>query len=253
MAKSHADFIEAFLSIGFTNHRNIITKVKDYDQRVFYIKLCANRHLDTTSLLEYIAAKTYEHRGQLTNNFAETLPSKKYAKRAIMAFKDEYLLDFINVEQLGERDDQDVDERVIENGIVENIKKFIMMFGRGFCFIGNQHRLEVGGKEFFIDLLFYNRELSALVAIELKAGDFKPSYLGQLNFYLTALDEMEKFPHENPSIGLVLCKSANKTIAEYAVRDFQKPMGVATYKTSADMPEKLRKALPDLEDLKQLL
>ena len=111
----------------------------------------------------------------------------------------------------------------------------------------------VGEKEFFVDLLFYNREISSLVAIELKAGEFKPSYLGQLNFYLQALDDQVRMPGENPSIGLVLCKNADKMVAEYAVRDYTKPMGVATYRTTKDMPKKPRDALPDIEELKKLL
>ena len=111
----------------------------------------------------------------------------------------------------------------------------------------------MGDESFFVDLLFFNRVIQSLVAIELKAGKFKHSYLGQLNFYLQALDDKVRLPHENPTIGLVLCKEANRTIAEYAVRDYAKPMGVATYRTSAEMPEKLRKALPDIEDLKKLL
>lgn len=175
------------------------------------------------------------------------------ALKAVSMFKDEYLLDFINVEQLDEQDREDIDERVVETSIVNNIKKFVMMFGRGFAFIGNQYRLMVGEKEFFVDLLFYNREISSLVAIELKAGEFKPSYLGQLNFYLQALDDQVRMPGENPSIGLVLCKNADKMVAEYAVRDYTKPMGVATYRTTKDMPKKLRDALPDIEELKKLL
>ncbi len=168
-------------------------------------------------------------------------------------FKDSYLLNFINVEEIGERDKQDVDERVVEQNIVHNIKNFIMTFGRDFSFIGNQYHLEVYGVEFFPDLLFFNRELNALVVIELKTDEFKPSYLGQLTTYLRILDDHVKKPHENPSIGIVLCKSANKEFVEYVIQDYQKPMGVATYKTADDMPENLRKALPDIDALKSIL
>ena len=168
-------------------------------------------------------------------------------------FKDSYLLNFINVEEIGERDKQDVDERVVEQKIVHNIKNFIMTFGRDFSFIGNQYHLEVYGVEFFPDLLFFNRELNALVVIELKTDEFKPSYLGQLTTYLRILDDHVKKPHENPSIGIVLCKSANKEFVEYVIQDYQKPMGVATYKTADDMPENLRRALPDIDALKSIL
>jgi hypothetical protein len=170
-----------------------------------------------------------------------------------MMFKDSYFLDFINVEEIGERDKEDVDERVVEQHIVQNIKKFILTFGKDFAFIGNQYHLEVYGVEFFPDLLFFNRELNALVVIELKTGEFKSSYLGQLMTYLRILDDHVKKPHENPSIGIVLCKSTNKEFVEYVIQDYQKPMGVATYKTKAEMPENLQKTLPDIDELRKLL
>lgn len=168
-------------------------------------------------------------------------------------FKDEYLLDFINVEELGERDRGEIDERVVEMEIVHNVKKFIMTFGRDFAFVGNQYHLEVFGIDHFPDLIFFNRELNALVVVELKKGTFKPAYLGQLCTYLRLVDDQMRKPHENPTIGIVLCKSADKEYVEYVIQDYDKPMGVATYRASADMPEKLRKALPDIEDLKKLL
>ena len=128
-----------------------------------------------------------------------------------------------------------------------------MTFGKDFSFIGNQYHLEVYGVEFFPDLLFFNRELNSLVVVELKLGEFKPAYLAQLTTYLQILDDHVRKPHENPSIGIVLCKSANKDFVEYVIQKYTSPMGVATYKTAADMPEDLRKALPDIEDLKKII
>ena len=148
---------------------------------------------------------------------------------------------------------RDLDEKIVEKAIVANVKKFIMTFGQDFSFIGNQYRVEVAGEEMFIDLLFFNRELNSLVAVELKSGKFRTSYLGQLNTYLSALDTYIRKPHENPSIGIILCREMNQTFVEFAVRDYNKPMGVATYRASKDMPERLRNALPDIEDLKKLL
>jgi predicted nuclease of restriction endonuclease-like (RecB) superfamily len=203
-------------------------------------------------LKDYLRADLYSKRGTMPSNFAQTLPNVKQALKAVAAFKDEYLLDYINVEQIDEPE-EDQDERVLERAIVENIKKFIMTFGNDFSFIGNQYRLEVSGEESFIDLLFFNRELNALVAIELKTGKFRASYLGQLNFYLSALDEYVRKPHENQSIGIILCKEMKKASVEFAIRDFTKPMGVATYKTSKELPEKMRKALPDMEELKRII
>lgn len=241
-----------FLSIGFSHHLEIIAKVKTLDERLFYIHECAVRYWSKYSLRDYLKADLYHHRGALPNNFAQTLPDTKQVLKAVCAFKDDYLLDFINVEELDERE-EDINERVIEKAIVANVKRFIMTFGRDFSFIGNQYRIEVAGEEMFIDLLFFNRELNSLVAVELKSGKFRTSYLGQLNTYLSALDSYVRKPHENPSIGIILCREMNHTFVEFAVRDYNKPMGVATYRASEDMPERLRKALPDIEDLKKLL
>ena len=171
----------------------------------------------------------------------------------VQMFKDEYLLDFINVEELCERDKEDIDERVIEREIIHNIKKFILTFGRDFAFVGNQYKLEMHGVEHFPDLIFFNQELNALVIIELKKGAFKSLYLGQLCTYLRLVDDKIRKPHENPSIGIVLCKTADKKYVEYVIQDYDKPLGVATYKTSGEMPEKLKQALPDIEELKKLL
>lgn len=245
--------MDEFFGISFTHHMEIIRQTTSLEERAFYIHQTYLNHWSKYALRDHLKADDFHHRGMLPNNFSRAMADSHQALKAVSMFKDEYLLDFINVEQLDEQDREDIDERVVETSIVNNIKKFVMMFGRGFAFIGNQYRLMVGEKEFFVDLLFYNREISSLVAIELKAGEFKPSYLGQLNFYLQALDDQVRMPGENPSIGLVLCKNADKMVAEYAVRDYTKPMGVATYRTTKDMPKKLRDALPDIEELKKLL
>lgn len=241
-----------FLSIGFSHHTEIIAKAKELDARLFYIHECAIRYWNKYTLRDYLKADLYHHRGALPNNFAQTLPDTKQAIKAICSFKDDYLLDFINIEELDEQE-EDINERVIEKAIVANVKKFIMTFGQDFSFIGNQYRIEVAGEEMFIDLLFFNRELNSLVAVELKSGKFRSSYLGQLNTYLSALDSYVRKPHENLSIGIILCREMNQTFVEFAVRDYNKPMGVATYRASEEMPERLRKALPDIDELKKLL
>lgn len=183
----------------------------------------------------------------------KTLPVAEQAFRAINTFKDEYLLDYINVEELDVRDRADIDEKVIENSIVHNIKNFILTFGKDFAFIRNQYHLDAFGEDQYIDLLFFNRQLNCLVAVELKKGKFKTSYLGQLQGYLSVLDGFERKPHENPSIGLILCKDMNRSFVDYVIQDYSKPMGVSTYKTSKDMSEELKNALPDVETLKKLL
>ena len=182
-----------------------------------------------------------------------TIPACQQALKAIATFKDEYLLDYINVEELDVRDRQDIDEKMVENTIIHNVKNFILTFGKDFAFVRNQYHLDAFGEDQYIDLLFFNRELNCLVAVELKRGKFKTAYLGQLQGYLSVLDGFERKPHENPTIGIILCKDMNKSFVDYVIQDYAKPMGVATYMTSKDMSDKLRKALPDIEDLKRLL
>lgn len=245
--------IDDFFNVPFTHHIQILSKVKLLDERLYYIHRCAEEHMSVETLKKSMANDDYHHQSDIPNNFTATISKGNLARKAVMAFKDEYLLNFINVEEIGERDAADIDERVVKQQIIHNIKKFIMTFGHDFAFVGNQYRMEIYGVEHFPDLVFFNRELNALVVIELKTGEFKTSYLGQLNAYLAIADDKIRKPHENPTIGIVLCRSANKNYAEYMVRQYDKPMGVATYKTSSEMPEKLRKALPSIDELKKLL
>ena len=244
---------EDFFATPFTHHIRLIEGVKDLHARYYYIHRIAEEKLQVDRLVKLIKEKAYEHREVMPNNFQNTLSNSSLARKAVMMFKDSYALPFINTEEIGERDKQDVDERVVEQQIIHNIKNFIMTFGNDFSFVGNQYHLEIYGEEFFPDLIFFNRELNALVVVELKIGDFKPSYLGQLTTYLKILDTKVRKAHENPSIGIVLCKSANKEFVEFVIQEFDRPMGVATYTTAADMPERLRKALPDIEELKKLI
>ena len=242
-----------FLHIGFSHHTVILSKVKDYEERLFYIKRVVAEQLSCEALKRGIAADEYHHQGRLPNNFMRTISSGQQALKAIATFKDEYLLDYINVEELDVRDRQDIDEKMVENAIIHNVKNFILTFGKDFAFVRNQYHLDAFGEDQYIDLLFFNRELNCLVAVELKRGKFKTSYLGQLQGYLSVLDGFERKPHENPAIGIILCKDMNKSFVDYVIQDYTKPMGVATYMTSKDMSDELRKALPDVEDLKRLL
>jgi predicted nuclease of restriction endonuclease-like (RecB) superfamily len=245
--------IEDFFAVPFTHHVEIYQKVKDLSARYYYLHRTATEYLSVDRLVKLIKENAYEHRELMPNNFQNTLSNSSLARKAVMMFKDSYQLDFINTEEVGERDKQDIDEKVVEKQIIQNIKNFIMTFGNDFAFVGNQYHLEIYSEDFFPDLIFFNRELNALVVVELKVGDFKPSYLGTLTTYLRILDDKVRKPHENPSIGIVLCKNANKKFVEYVIQDYQKPMGVATYTTAGDMPEELRKALPDMEELKRVL
>ena len=241
--------IVAFFSIGFSHHTLILSKTKTLEERRYYIQLCSDLQLSYDALERKITEDAYHNQGNMPNNFGMTIPDYKRAFQAIQMFKDEYLLDYINVEQLGERD-EDIDERVIENEIVHNVKNFIMTFGRGFSYMGNQVHYDKLGHDHWVDLLFFNRILKSLVVIELKKGSFKPAYLGQLAAYLRVMDDEERIEGENPSVGIVLCKDADRAYVEYVLQDYTKPMGVATYKSSQ---ERLRELLPDEEEIKKLL
>jgi predicted nuclease of restriction endonuclease-like (RecB) superfamily len=236
---------ELFLSVGFTQHIVLLNKCKDWNQRLFYLKKTVENHW-TVEMLEWqIKGNLFQKQSNtIQSNFENTLPIPLQLN-STLAFKDEYLLDYINVETN--------DERVVEKGIVNNIKEFIMKMGKGFSFIGNQHRLVVDEDEFFIDLLFYNRILKCLIAFELKKGKFRPQDAGQLNFYLNVLNDTEKLEDENPAIGIILCSEKNDKTVEYAFQKISNPMGVAVYQLSEQLPEHLKNILPDPESLKKLL
>ncbi|WP_436414488.1 PDDEXK nuclease domain-containing protein [Petrimonas sp.] len=243
------DTWNSFLSIGFSHHYEIIIKTKTLEERFFYIGKCATEFWNYRVLQNNLKSNLFAKQGKLPNNFAITISDTELRRKALLSFKDEYLLDYINIES----PDDEPDERVLESEIVLNIKNFIMSLGKDFAFIGNQHRFIVEEREYFVDLLFFNRQLQCLVAIDLKRGEFKPEYLGKMNFYLSALDDLVRLPHENRSIGIILCKSKKEKIVEYAFRDTSKPMGVATYKLATELPEKYRDVLPDAEELRRLM
>ncbi|MBR2196318.1 MAG: DUF1016 family protein [Salinivirgaceae bacterium] len=243
------DDLDCFLKVGFSIHREIIRKTTTIDERLFYIRHSAKEFWSCEQVKYHLAEGLYKKQGAIQQtNFESTISEPDFKKQALQSFKDEYMLDFINIE-----DAEQIDEREIEQSIVLNVKNFIMAFGQDFSFIGNQYRLEVAGKEFVVDLLFFSRRLRSLVAFELKRGEFKPEYTGKMNFYLAALDRYVRLPDENPSIGIILCKSKNEEIVELSFSDTSKPMGVATYRTTKDLPENLRSALPDIEQLKKLM
>lgn len=249
-----ADFpVEDFFKVPFSHHITIFSKVKNLQERYYYIHRVVEENLQVDTLEILIKKDAYKHQKELPNNFERTITPASLARKAVEMFKDEYLLDFINVEEIGERDAADVDERVVENAIIHNVKNFIMTFGKDFAFVGDQYHLEAFNEEFFSDLLFFNRELNCLVVVELKRGEFKPAYLGQLSAYLRIVDDKIKKPHENRTIGIVLCKSMNKQFAEYVIQDYDKPMGITTYKSLSEMPEDMQKVLPDLNDIKKIM
>lgn len=245
--------ITAFLNISFSHHSMILRYTKDIDARKYYIQLAYDQRLRVDDLETLLKADVYSKRDRLPNNFFKSVPDKRMAMKTLQMLKDHYVLDYINVEDIDETDPLDVDERVIEKEIVMNIKNFIMTFGKSFTYMGNQVHYDKLGHDHWIDLLFFNRELKSLVVIELKKGAFKTSYLGQLCTYLRILDDDERLPGENPSVGLILCKSADKSYVEYVIQDYPHPMGVATYQSKEDIQSRLDKVLPPKEELEKLI
>jgi predicted nuclease of restriction endonuclease-like (RecB) superfamily len=242
----------AFLSIGFTHHMIIISKCKTVEERLFYIRRCAAGFWSKDALKRHLAANEYATEGRAVNNFALTIPDDKQVGRAVQAFRSEYLLDFVNIVDLNETEEErDEPEWMME--MVMKVKDLIQALGDDFCFMNVKKRFVVEDEEFFSDLVFYHRALKCMVAIELKKGKFKPAYLSQLGFYLSCLDKYVKRDDENPSIGLVLCHEMKRGIVELAVRDMARPIGVATYRTSADVPEEYKVLAPLLDGAKALL
>jgi len=241
--------VAEFFSISFTHHIRILESTKDLDERLFYIRYCYTYKPTTDDLPDIIKKKDlYHHQGQMPNNFLATMPDYKQAFRSIQMFKDEYTLDFINTEELGMRDEE-IDERVIEQSIVHNVKNFIMAFGKGLAFIGNQVHYDKLGHDHWVDLLFYSRELRRTIVFELKKGNFKVAYLAQLSTYLRILNDEDRREGENPPVGLILCKNMDKEYVNYIMQDYLQPMGVATYKTADEVDPEILKVLPPKEQL----
>jgi predicted nuclease of restriction endonuclease-like (RecB) superfamily len=223
----------------------LLAKLKDPGQRLAYAQRAIQHGWSRTMLGIHIETRLIEREGQAITNFAERLPAAG-TDLAQQTLKDPYLFDFLG---LG----NDADEREIEGALVQHITRFLIELGAGFAYVGRQVHLEVGGDDFFIDLLFYHLKLRCYVVIELKADKFKPEHLGQLGFYLTAVDRQVKSADDNPTIGLLLCKSKNKVVAEYALGDKSQPMGVAEYKLLESLPEELRTSLPSIEQIEREL
>lgn len=243
--------IAAFLQIGFTHHISLLERCKDMAERWYYIRRCAAEFWSVEALKAHIKADDFRKYGALPNNFALTLPDARQAAMAVRTFRDEYLLDYINIDDADS--EQDVDERELNKALVMEVKKFIQSLGHDFCYIADGYRVIEEDEESFIDLLFFHRGLKCLVAIELKRGRFKPIYLGQLNYYLSVLDDRERHPDENPSVGLILCREAKRRIVELAIRDFGKPMGVATYRLGSDIPKDYSTLEPLVSGVQQIL
>ena len=231
--------------IAWAHNLVIMSKCKDSLEREFYIRMTRKFGWSKNVLIHQIDNQSYEKSLLGQTNFDQVLTPELRAQ-AKLAVKDEYTFDFL---ELGEEHS----ERELERALIARIEDFLRAMGGMFAFMGSQYRLEVDGKEFFIDLLLFHRRLRCLVAIELKVGDFQPEFVGKMQFYLTALDRQVRQENENPSIGIILCKEKRRTIVEYALHDARKPIGVATYEITKTLPKELRGQLPQPEEIVALL
>ena len=231
--------------IGWSHNLAILERCKDPLEREFYLRMTRKFGWSKNVLIHQIDNQSYEKSLLGQTNFDQALTPELRAQ-AKLAVKDEYTFDFL---ELGEEHS----ERELERALIARIEDFLRAMGGMFAFMGSQYRLEVDGKEFFIDLLLFHRRLRCLVAIELKVGEFLPEFVGKMQFYLAALDRQVRQEDENPSIGIILCKEKSRTIVEYALHDARKPIGVATYEITKTLPKALKGQLPSPKDIAHLL
>jgi predicted nuclease of restriction endonuclease-like (RecB) superfamily len=222
--------------IGWSHHLQIMSKCKKDLEKEFYILMTKKFGWTKNVLIHQIENKAYEQYLLNQTNFDKTVP-EKYQNQAILAIKDAYQFDFLSLRE-------EHSERDLETKLIQNVQQFLLEMGGYFAFIGSQYRLEVGGQEYKIDLLLFHRKLRCLVAIDLKIGEFTPEMAGKMQFYLSVLNDTIRESDENPSIGIIVCKSKNRTIVEYALKDATKPIGIATYTVEPKLPDDLQKWLP---------
>ena len=236
------DFVQQVAAqLPWFHNCTILDKVKTFAERIWYTQQTIENGWSRNILIHQIESNLFQRKGKAITNFNRTLPAPQ-SELAQQIIKDPYNFDFLS---LG----QEAKERDLEKGLIEHLQKFLLELGVGFAFVGSQYRLEVEDEDFFIDLLFYHLRLRCFVVIDLKMHQFKPEYAGKMNFYLSAVDDLLRHPEDQPSVGIILCRMKKKMIVEYALRDTSKPLGVAEYRMTAALPEKLKQNLPSIEDL----
>lgn len=239
-------FVQAVLAqLPWYHQLALLDKLPDAESRRWYAARAIENGWSRNVLVMQIETRLRERKGAAVTNFEARLPAP-HSDLARESLKDPYRFDFLGLSE-------EAQEREVENALVRHVTEFLLELGAGFAFVGRQVLLDVGGEEFFLDLLFYHLKLRCHVVIELKAGKFKPEHLGQLGFYLTAVDRQLRGEHDNPSIGLLLCKSKNKVVAEYALSDQSQPMGIAEYKLLESLPAELQTGLPSIEQIEREL
>ncbi len=223
------------------HHIRIIQMCDNVTEALFYINKTLENNWSRNVLVHQIESRLWQRQGKAVTNFAKTLPAPQ-SDLAQQLIKDPYTFDFLVLSE-------EHSERELEKSLLDHITRFLLELGTGFAFVGRQKSLVVGEREFFIDLLFYHTKLHCYVVVELKTGDFEPEYAGKLNFYIKALDEQIASPQDLPTIGILLCKSRDRLVVEYALSDIHKPMGVSEYKLTHTLPDELKTKLPSIEQL----
>lgn len=231
--------------IPWRHQVELISKCRSAEEALFYVQQTIENGWNRNVLLNVLDTHLYEAKGKALTNFKKKLPAPM-SDLAQQILKDPYTFDFLTMRN-------GYDERELENALVENITRFLLELGNGFSYVGRQIRLEVGKQEFFADLLFYHLKLRCFVVVELKTADFDPSYPGQLGFYVTAVDKQMKHPSDADTIGLLICKSKNKVVAEYALQGSNQPLGISEYKLSTLIPEHFKSSLPSIEEIESEL
>ena len=240
------EFVQGVLAqLPWYHQLALLDKLDSIETRTWYAKKAIENNWSRNVLVMQIESKLIERQGKAVTNFELRLP-KPQSDLAIESLKDPYRFDFLGLTE-------EAQEREIEGALVKQVTEFLLELGAGFAYVGKQVHIEVGGDDFFIDLLFYHLKLRCYIVIELKMGDFKPEHLGQLGFYLTAVDKQIKNDHDSASIGLLLCKNKNKIVAEYALSDKTQPMGIAEFKLLESLPVSLQTQLPSIEDIEHEL
>lgn len=233
--------VDQIMQIPWGHNIVIITKIKNVDEAIFYVQKTIQNNWSRAVLTHHIESGLFSREGKAITNFQSTLPTPQ-SDLARQTLKDPYKFDFLTLREKH-------DEKELEDALINHVTKFLLELGAGFSYIGRQYRLEINGDEYFIDLLFYHVRLHCYVVIELKTVKFKPEFAGKLNFYISAVDDILKTENDNPSIGILICKSKNDTVVEYALRDVHKPIGVSEYIITKNLPKEFQSSLPSIEEI----
>lgn len=240
------EFVQAVLAqLPWYHHLALLDKLKSPEERRWYLARAVEHNWSRNVLVMQIETRLLERQGQAVTNFPLALP-KPQSDLAHESLKDPYIFDFLTLTN-------DFHERELETGLVAHLEKFLLELGQGFAFVGRQYHVEVGGQDFYIDLLFYHLKLRCFVVVDLKRGDFKPEYAGKMNFYCNVVDDRLRHKSDAPTIGLILCQQPNRILAEYALRGIDKPIGVSAYELTRALPVELQTSLPSIEQIEQAL